>query len=113
MLSLVALIGWTAGHWNKLKTKPLILASLGAILLGTLSLPGVILSICLMVLGYDKHDNLLILMGIFLMPLFIFIYYYNLDTSLIVKSSLLIGSGIFLLAGRSYLSAKTLDQEGA
>lgn len=110
-LSLVGLIGWAAGNLEKLKTEPLMLASLGSILLGLISAPGVILSICLMVLGYAKHEKLLLLMGILLMPVFIFLYYYNLDVSLMAKSGVLVGSGIILLAGRGYLAAKKLDRE--
>lgn len=110
-LSLVGLIGWAAGNLEKLKTEPLILASLGAILLGIVSAPGVILSICLMVLGYAKHEKLLLLIGIVLMPLFIFLYYYNLNVSLMTKSGVLVGSGLVLLVGRGYLTAKQLDRE--
>jgi hypothetical protein len=110
-LSLIALIGWAAGNLKKLKTEPLILASIGSVMLGIISAPGVILSICLMVLGYAKHERLLLLMGILLMPLFIFLYYYNLDISLMAKSGVLIGSGIILLAGRVYLAAKKFDRE--
>ena len=110
-LSLVGLIGWTAGNLEKLKTEPLILASLGSVLLGIISAPGVILSICLMVLGYAKHEKLLLLMGNLLMPVFIFLYYYNLDISLMAKSGVLVGSGIILLAGRGYLAAKKLVRE--
>jgi uncharacterized membrane protein len=105
------LIGWAAGNLEKLKTEPLMLASLGAILLGIVSAPGVILSICLMVLGYAKHEKLLLLTGILLMPVFIFFYYYNLDVSLMAKSGVLVGSGVVLLVGRGYLAAKQLDRE--
>ena len=110
-LSLVGLIGWAAGNLEKLKTEPLMLASLGSMLLGIISAPGVILSICLMVLGYAKHEKLLLLMGILLMPVFVFLYYYNLGISLMAKSGVLVGSGIILLAGRGYLAAKKLDRE--
>jgi hypothetical protein len=110
-LSLVGLIGWAAGNLEKLKTPPLILASIGSVLLGIISTPGIILSICLMILGYAKYERLLLLMGILLMPLFIFLYYYNLDISLMAKSWVLLGSGIILLAGRGYLAAKKLDRE--
>lgn len=110
-ISLIGLIGWAAGNLKKLKTEPLILAALGAALLGIVSAPGVILSICLMVLGYAKHEKLLLLMGILLMPVFIFLYYYNLDISLMAKSGVLVGSGALLLVGRGYLAAKQLDRE--
>jgi uncharacterized membrane protein len=64
-----------------------------------------------MVLGYTKHDKLLLLTGIMFMPVFIFLYYYNLDISLMAKSGVLVGSGAVLFMGRGYLAAKQLDRE--
>ena len=110
-LSLVGLIGWAAGNLKKMKTEPLMLASLGSLLFGIISAPGVTLSICLMLIGYAKHEKFLLLMGILLMPVFIFLYYYNLDISLMAKSGVLVGSGIILLTGRFYLAAKKLNWE--
>jgi hypothetical protein len=110
-ISLIGLIGWAAGNMEKLKTEPLMWASLGSVLLGIISAPSVILSICLMVLGYAKHEKLLLIIGVLLVPIFIFIYYYNLDINLMAKSVVLVGSGIILLAGRCYLAAKKLDRE--
>lgn len=110
-LSLIGLIGWAAGNLKKLKTEPLMIASLGSILLGIISAPGVLLSICLMILGYAKHEKLLLLMGLLLMPVFIFLYYHNLSINLMAKSVVLVGSGIILLIGRGYLAAKKLDRE--
>lgn len=109
-LSLIGLIGWVSGNLNKLQTEPLMLAFIGTVLLGFISAPGVILAICLMVLGYAKHEKLLLLMGLLLIPVFIFLYYYNLDISLMAKSGTLIGSGIVLLVSRGYLAAKKLDR---
>lgn len=109
--ALIALIAWAAGNAQKLKTEPLILASISAALLGVISAPGVLLSLCLLILGYAKHERLLLLLGILLMPLYLFLYYYNLHASLLVKSSILIGSGILLLTARAYLRFRKLDQE--
>ncbi len=109
---LVALFGWAAGGVEKLKAEPLVLASLGTVLLGLISAPGIILSIGLMVLGYAKHEKLLITCGGLLMPMFLFLYYYNLDTSLMQKSGILIGSGVVLLVGRFYLKHKNWDDGG-
>lgn len=109
---LVALFGWTAGGMEKLKCAPLVLASIGAVLLGFISAPGILLTIGLMVLGYAKHEKLLIIAGALLMPLFIYLYYSNLDISLMQKSGVLVGSGAVLLAGRLYLTHKGWDAEG-
>ena len=101
---LIALFAWAAGTVDALKHQPMILASLGAVLLGLVSAPGVLLAIGLMILGYAKHERLLLMLGALLMPAFLFLYYYNLDVSLLSKSMILIGSGVILLAGRFYMS---------
>ena len=40
------------------------------------------------------------------MPVFLFYYYYNLEVSLLVKSLILIGSGMVLLVGSFYMQYK-------
>ena len=110
---LIALFGWTAGGMEKLKAEPLVLTSLGVVLLGLISAPGILLTIGLMVFGYATHEKKLITTGALLMPVFLFLYYYNLDISLLQKSAILIGSGGVLLAGRAYLQYKGWHEGGA
>jgi Domain of unknown function (DUF4401) len=112
-IALIGLIIWAAGGVGKLKTEPVLIAVIGAILLGIFSTSGVILSICFMILGYGKHDKLLLLLGILLNPIFICLYYYNLKLTLMAKSWVLIASGFILLAGKSYLKLKGMDKERA
>ena len=109
---LIALFGWAAGTIEKLKCEPLVLSSIGAVLLGLISAPGILLTIGFMVLGYAKHEKLLITVGALLVLVFLFLYYYNLDISLLQKSGILIGSGVVLLAGRLYLQHKGWDKGG-
>lgn len=109
---LITLFGWTAGGIEKLKTAPLLLASICTVLLGFISVPGILLTIVLMVLGYAKHDELLIITGALFLPIFLFLYYYNLDVSLLKKSGILIGSGVLLLVGRFYLQRKIWNERG-
>lgn len=110
---LIALFGWIANGIEKLKSEPLLLASVGAVLLGVISAPGILFAIGAMILGYAKHDRPLIITGALLMPVFIFLYYYNLDISLLYKSGILFGSGAVLLAGRFYLRYRGWDKEDA
>lgn len=107
-ISLIALITWAAGNFKKLRSEPILIASLGALLLGIISAPGIMLSLCLIILGYKKHENPLLLLGLFFIPIFIFLYYYNLDLNLLEKSFVLIGSGLILLTGRAYLAIRKL-----
>ncbi len=99
---LIALFGYVAGGMAKLKTAPLWLAVTGATLLGLISAPGILLAIVLIVLGYTRHERLLLATGAVLIPVFLFLY-YHLDPSLLQKSGLLVGSGALLLAARPYL----------
>ena len=110
---LIALFGWAAGGIEKLKTEPLVVATIGAVFLGLISAPGILLAIGLMVLGYAKHEKLLIVVGNLLLPIFLILYYYNLDISLLQKSGILVGSGFVLLAGRFYLKYKSWDKGDA
>lgn len=108
---LIAAISWIVGGIQKLNTEAPKLACLGAVLLGLISAPGIILSIILMVLGYARHEKTMITMGAMLVPVFLFFYYYNLDISLMEKSGVLVGSGAALLVGRFYIGYKGWKKE--
>lgn len=109
--ALVGLIGWAAGDLRKLKNEPLALAAVAAVLLGLVSAPGAIYAIGLMVLGYARLEKPLIAAGALALPLFLFLYYYNMDVSLMQKSGILIASGAVLLAGKIYMSARGFGRE--
>lgn len=113
-LSLIAAIVWIVGGVNRMRSEPLLLSVLGTIALGSVSAPGVILSVILMLLGYARHERIMMTLGALLLPAFLWFYYYNLDISLFEKSGILVGSGIVLLAARFYLSFRKWDRgEGA
>lgn len=107
--ALIVLIGWTAGDQQKLKTEPVMIAMAGTLLLGVLSTPGILLALCLMVVGYAKHELILTILGILLMPLTIFHYYYSLELTLLMKSGILVGSGAVLLAGYAYMAVRKIN----
>lgn len=108
---LIALFAWVAGSVDTLKRPPMLLASLGAVLLGLISASGAMLSIGLMIVGYARHDKPLLVLGTLLMPAFLWLYYYGLDVSLLAKSLILTASGIVLLAGRVYMSYRMRSSE--
>lgn len=107
--ALLASIAWVAGGVQKLKSEALSLACLGSLLLGVIAAPGITLAILLMVLGYGKHEKIMVAMGALLLPLFLYHYYYNLDVSLLQKSGVLVGSGALLLFARFYMRFRKLD----
>jgi hypothetical protein len=109
--ALIGLIGWASGDMKRLRKEPLLFAALGVAVLGAVSAPGIILAIALMVLGYARHERLLIVAGGLLMPLFLWLFYYNLDLTLMAKSGILVCSGVVLLAGRVYMHAQKFDRE--
>ena len=109
--ALIALIGWAAGGMEKLKSEPLAVASVGAVCLGIISAPGILLSAGLMVLGYAQHDRVLLIAGGLLFPAFLSLYYYNLDLTLMAKSGILVASGAVLLAGSAYMHYRGFDRE--
>ena len=108
---LIALFAWAGGGVDTLKRPPMVLASLGAVLLALTSAPALMLSIGLMVVGYAKHNRPLLILGALLLPAFLWSYYYDPDVSLLMKSVILTVSGITLLAGRVYMSYTGKNRE--
>lgn len=109
--ALIALIAWTAGGARQLMRPPLALSCLGAALLAGLQAPGALLSIGLMTLGRARHDRQLIVLGALLLPVFLTLYYYNLNLDFLWKSAVLVASGGALLAGRALMYAFGWDRE--
>nr|WP_255490880.1 DUF4401 domain-containing protein [Spartinivicinus marinus] len=109
-ISLIACMGWVAGSFSMLKSVPMVLATLVVIIIGFLSIPGVTLSILLLVLGYAKHENILSVTGVLFLPYCLVVFYYNLDITLLHKSVLLILSGLVLLAGRFCITYQGWDK---
>lgn len=101
---LIALFAWAGGGVDFLKRPPMVLASLGAVLLALIAAPALMLSIGLMIIGYAKHDRRLLILGALLMPAFLWTYYYDPEVSLLMKSAILTVTGVALLAGRFYMS---------
>ncbi len=110
-LGLIASIIWLAGDINNLKQEKFIISILGAILLGLISAPSLLLTTTLMILAYAGHDRLLEILSIISVAIFISIYYYDLNFSLLYKSGVLVGSGIVLIIGKLFVSYRGWDKE--
>lgn len=108
LIALIISINYTR---KQLKTISTALGCFGAILLGILSVKGALLSLIFIIGGRYKRQKMLTLIGINLLPIFLFNYYYDLKTTLLQKSILLIGSGFLLLAGGIYLNLKETDKD--
>ena len=68
--------------------------------LGILSAPGVLASLGATLLGHLERDAVLKRLGLLFLPVYLASFYYSLDTTLLVKSLILIGSGLILWAAR-------------
>ena len=108
---LIGLIVWVAGNKEYIKTQPGVIALVFATLIGAISTPGITLSLCFLIIGFKQSNKIVYYLGIILMPIVLSFYYYNLNTTLMIKSGILIASGLILLAGRTYIISKKIDQE--
>lgn len=105
MILAVAQVGILTQAWqttSQNSKQNLGVAIAGTIVLGIVSAPGVIASLATTLLGHLKRDDMLRRLGILSLPIYISAYYYNLETSLLLKSLTLIGSGVILWAARWY-----------
>ena len=85
----------TAGHMAAA-----CLALAGLIWLNAL---GVLLGLNLLLLGHGRELTPLKILGFIFLPCFLTVFYYELNTTLLVKSAILCGSGAILLLGATYL----------
>jgi uncharacterized membrane protein len=67
--------------------------------LPTLTTPGILASIMLILLGYRRRNRVLLVLAYAFMAGFIFYYYYNLQVTLLVKSFILMITGVLFLGG--------------
>lgn len=104
-LTLFGVIVWAAGGIEKLRQFPLPFTCLAAALTALLWLGvgGVFLPLLLITLGFFVESTVMKGIGLILLPVFLFNYYYNLNLDLLAKSVTLIGSGLALLLLRAGL----------
>jgi hypothetical protein len=104
--ALVWLYQWAAGDWRRLREEPLMVAVIATVCLAAVTTPGVLAALGLLVLGYARRDALLLAMGTAFFPAFIVVFYYEMETSLLTKSYVLLASGAVLLAARWFLNSR-------
>ena len=102
-VALMALILWVAGRHRARPSEAIILSLVGAVLLGVLSDPGILLALGIMVLGYATHRPQHSLLGLLFAIGFGWHFYYALELTLLQKSLTLVTSGMLLLAAAAYV----------
>ncbi|WP_299348871.1 DUF4401 domain-containing protein, partial [uncultured Maritalea sp.] len=97
------LYAFLIGGWQKLKSLEHVIVICCIIILAVLGLYGVLFAVALMALGHVRHDRVLWVIGLIYLPIYLFLFYYSLDVTLLIKSYMLLGSGIAILAARFVL----------
>jgi len=100
----LCLLAHLGGGWRNLGYGPLLLSALATIALAVLNTPGILLGLFLLVLGYHRADRFLTGLGAVQIPLYLYIFYYNLEADLLTKSGLLVLGGVILLAGYGWVT---------
>jgi hypothetical protein len=102
-LGIIYLIIELAGGVKRIREPWLLVAILSAIALGTITTPGVLIAIGLMIIGYAHGDRLLLGLSFVFLPCFLFFFYYSLNIDLAYKSYVLAGSGAVLIIIRQVI----------
>jgi hypothetical protein len=109
--ALIWLYHWVAGGWAPLRSEPLLVAVTATVCLASFTTPGILAALALMVLGYARNDRYLLGMGVLFFPVFIVIFYYEWQITLLAKSWIMAGSGAVLLASHWLLGLRGWAKE--
>lgn len=82
---------------------PVVVGLLGIVCLIVLSTPGLIASVILSVFAFHERNNILKAAGLLFFILFIYMFYYNMNIALDIKSGIMAGTGLVLIGFRQYL----------
>ena len=77
----------------------------------TLSSPGVVAAVAVLVLGFDRRNRVLIGLAVAFLVKFTSAYYYSLHMTLLEKSVALVGSGLLLLTAWAYTIRRSAASE--
>lgn len=100
----LAIYAFLIGGWQKLKSLEHVIVICCIVILAVLGMHGVLFAIALMALGHMRHDKVLWVVGLIYLPVYLFLFYFSLDVTLLTKSYMLLGSGIFILTARFVLT---------
>ena len=81
-----------------------------AITLSSFKAPGIITGLVIVLLGYANGNRVLTGLGIFALIAYLSHYYYQLETTLLIKSAALVATGMVLLVARFVLSRVLPDK---
>lgn len=109
-LGTIALLHLVSREFPSRRYEVLAAGSIGAIALAALGAPGVLLALGILALGYHRADRFITGLGAVQIPVFLFLYYYDLQATLIQKSGLLVLGGLVLLAGYGWISYRMRGQ---
>lgn len=117
LFSVLSLYDSLIGGWQNLKSLEHVIVICCIVILAVLGMHGVLFAIALMALGHMRHDKVLWVIGLIYLPVYLFLFYFSLDVTLLAKSYMLLGSGIFILAARfvltRFFNSKGLEVENA
>jgi len=108
---LIWLYQWIVGGWNGMRNEPMMIVVAATLALASFTTPGILAALAIMILGYARWERELIAIGLAFFPMFIVVFYFEWQTSLLTKSWILAGSGAVLLAARYYLSCRAWARE--
>lgn len=82
---------------------PLIAAALAVAAAGAVTTPGLAFAVVVLVLGFWRGERILTALGLLFLPLFLIVFYYELEITLLDKSMMLIAGGALFLILRQGL----------
>ena len=94
----------------------LAVAAVAALALGAVTTPGLAFAVGLLAIGFWRVERILTALGLLFLPVFLVVFYYNLEISLLEKSFMLLAGGALMLALRQALviwERKAQRSEGA
>lgn len=93
----VAVTGAFLLNAEQRKTPTIVIAYILLLALAFLSSPGLLFAVAMLLLGYGLRDPIFSGLGLASLPLFIVYFYYSLEVTLLLKSGILLASGIICL----------------